>query len=182
MSEEDLINGCRKGNSSSQRLLFERFAGKMLAICLRYSRDRMEAEDHLMEGFMKAFDGLKHFRGGSLEGWLKRIFVNHSISAFRKSKKGPHWISNDDLTEPYLPDGEVQIWESFWSAEELVACIQSLPEGARMVFNLHELEGYSHKEISQMLEIAESNSRAQLARARLTLQKKIKDTKCDGKL
>jgi len=169
-TEAELVEGCLNGNRTTQRLLFERFAGQMMSVCRRYTRDRMEAEDMLQDGFVKAFERISQYRDGSLEGWLKRIFVNTCLSNWRKNK----------LTV-LLQDGNQ--WESIATEEdglqklqanELIALIEELPPGARLIFNLFAIEGYPHTEIAVMLSITEGASRAQLTRARQLLQDKLK--------
>jgi len=154
-----------------QRELFERFAGKMMTICRRYTRDRMEAEDMLQVGFMKAFDRIDQHRGGSLEAWLKKIFINTCLNQWRKSKS-EFWVKDENQMDGILmeDDGLHQL-----QAAELLSLIDSLPSGAKIIFNLFALEGFPHTEIAIMLNITESASRAQLSRARKLLQQQLRN-------
>ncbi len=171
MTEQDLVRGCIQGKRQFQQELFQRYAGKMLAVCLRYARHRMEAEDMLQDAFVKVFEHLGQFQfKGALEGWIRRIVVNTAVKTFdRKSFTheqigiDPNWDSASDL-----PLGDVQLQE-----EDLLNMINQLPDGYRIVFNLYALEGYSHQEIAEMLGIQESTSRSQLVKARKQLQTQL---------
>lgn len=168
---EELIKECRKGNRTFQRILFEQYAGRMLAICKRYCSDVMEAEDMLQIGFVKVFTKIEQYNDGSFEGWLKRIFINTCLTNYKYKKT---FQSLDFVEEPInemAMDGLHNL-----RLEDLKNMIAQLPEGAKVVFNLHAVEGYSHVEISAILGINESTSRAQLTRARQILQKKWKET------
>jgi len=171
VTEQDLVRGCIQGKRQFQQELFQRYAGKMLAVCLRYARHRMEAEDMLQDAFVKVFEHLGQFQfKGALEGWIRRIVVNTAVKTFdRKSFTheqigiDPNWDSASDL-----PLGDVQLQE-----EDLLNMINQLPDGYRIVFNLYALEGYSHQEIAEMLGIQESTSRSQLVKARKQLQTQL---------
>ncbi len=153
-----------------QRALYQQFARTMLGICLRYLKDTMEAEDVLQIGFMKVFEKLDTFKGGSLEGWMKKIFVRESIDQFRRNKRNVFQYSEE-------PDAQsaIDLDDVFgnMAAEEIVNQIKSLPEGCRLVFNLFAVEGYSHKEIAELLSISEGTSKSQYARAKELLKDKI---------
>jgi RNA polymerase sigma-70 factor (ECF subfamily) len=165
-----LIRECVEGKRSAQRELYDRYARKMFGVCLRYSKDYHRAEDLLQEGFIKVFRNLGKFRGdGSFEGWLRRIFVNTAIEHFRKTthlypiNEAIHHSANT-ITNGALENlGE----------KDLLAFIQRLSPGYRTVFNLYAIEGYSHKEVAEMLGISEGTSKSQLARARYILQKAV---------
>lgn len=143
----------------------------MLAVCMRYARHRMEAEDMLQDAFVKVFEHLGQFQfKGALEGWIRRIVVNTAIKAYdRKSFTheqigiDPTWDSASDL-----PLSDMQLQE-----EDLLNLINRLPDGYRIVFNLYAIEGYSHQEIGEMLGIQESTSRSQLVKARKQLQTQL---------
>ena len=170
-TEAELVEGCLKGNRKVQRLLFERFAGQMMSVCRRYTRDRMEAEDMLQVGFVKAFEKIGQHKGGSLEGWLKRIFVNTCLSQWRKNKNSIMVMDANGM------DGIADVEDGLQKlqAEELIERIEELPAGAKLIFNLFAIEGYPHTEIATMLNITEGASRAQLTRARQLLQHKLRN-------
>jgi RNA polymerase sigma-70 factor (ECF subfamily) len=145
----------------------------MFAVCLRYCNDREAAEDVLQEGFVKVFQHLEKFRGeGSFEGWVRRIFINTAVEHFRKSNRLKTDLSLDTVemyAEAYKVSDALEL-------EDLMKFIQKLSPGYRTVFNMYVIEGYSHKEISEMLEISEGTSKSQLARARYLLQKMVIDS------
>jgi RNA polymerase sigma-70 factor (ECF subfamily) len=172
LSEKELIEGCRQGNKACQYELFHRYAGKMLTLCRRYARHQMEAEDWLQDSFVKIFENIHRFREeGSLEGWMKRIVVNTALKHLRKVTFQKEELGSDGLPEPSVaPSAFSQLGE-----EELLKLIANLPEGYRIIFNLHAIEGFSHREIANMLNIEESTSRSQLTKARKMLQKQISD-------
>ncbi|AKP50093.1 RNA polymerase sigma factor [Cyclobacterium amurskyense] len=169
-AEIELIKGCLDGDRKSQRDLYDQFSSKFLSICLRYIKDQDLAQDVLVEGFMKIFQSLNTFRNeGSFEGWMKRIMVRQALQTLRKNKKllmEVDWDDNDHISTPNLVFGNIE-------ADELLKLVASLPVGYRTVFNLYAIEGYSHKEISELLGIAENTSKSQLSRARSLLQKQI---------
>lgn len=171
VSEDELITDCRRGDDSMQRLFFEQFSGRMMSVCRRYSKDKMEAEDMLQIGFMKAFTHLDQHNGGSLEGWLKRIFINTCLSQLKKNRQS---LLVSDLTEMEGIDLEEDGLERL-QAGELMKLIDGLPPGAKVIFNLFAIEGYPHTEIATLLEISESTSRAQLTRARKILQQQLRN-------
>lgn len=168
MNEETLIQACVSGNEKAQFQLFERFAPKMMAVCLRYAENREMAEDVLQESFVKVFKNLKKFTNeGSLEGWIRRIMVNTSLDAIRKNKKRK--LDTQVESVAYLAPQNDYIEESLM-AEDLMLIINKLPEGYRVVFNLYAIEGYSHKEIAETLRISENTSKSQYSRARAYLR------------
>jgi len=147
----------------------------MLAICLRYSKSRDEAEDLVQEGFLKIFHNINTYRKhGSLEGWIKRIMINHALNQYKKNRKIPFAEDVEEINENEIIsfDEEVENIEPV-QPEALLAMIQSLPEGYRMVFNLYVFEGYSHKEIAETMNFSENTSKTQLMKARRQLQKKF---------
>lgn len=171
MDDTQLINGCRKGDRLAQKELYERYSRKMMGVCLRYVNDRETARDLLQDGFVKVFTGMNSYSGiGSFEGWIRKIFVNCALEYLRKSDVLRESIDLDNTAELIQPDSSVI---SDMSAVELMRLVQELPAGFRTVFNLFAIEGYSHKEISDMLNITESTSRSQFTRAKQMLQKKI---------
>ena len=169
-TEAEIIAGCIKGDRRAQLALYNAYSAKMFAVCLRYAADYSAAQDMLQDGFVKVFRNMEKFRNeGSFEGWIRRIFVNTAIEHYRKQ-----------VNLYALHDNTVTGYESYEAGaletlkhEDLVKMIQSLSDGYRTVFNLYIVEGYSHKEIGDMLGISEGTSKSQLARARYLLQKMI---------
>ena len=169
LNEQELIEGCRKGNSSFQKALYERYCRKMMVVCLRYSKTTAEAEDILQEGFVKVFQGIRNFRQESkVETWITRIMVNTALNQQRKKMYLFPMVDVEDLD---LPENEVSISEIHFT--QLLEMIQSLPQGCQIVFNLFAIEGYNHKEIATLLGISEGTSKSQYARARTLLQQKL---------
>jgi RNA polymerase sigma factor (sigma-70 family) len=170
-TEESLIQGCLRAEPKAQRRLYEKYAGRFMAICCRYVSDEMEAEDLLIEGFMKIFERLGQFKNeGSFEGWMRRVMVNECLMYLRTKKRQGYETSYEDiLYEQDASDDQ----SSNLEAEELLKMISQLPTGYRTVFNLYAIEGYAHAEIAEMLGITESTSKSQLSRARVMLQKII---------
>ena len=172
MTEAELLHDCLRERAAAQRELCHRYGGKLFAVCLRYARHRLEAEDFLQDAFVKIFDRLHTFRGqGSLEGWMRRITVNVCIKHYRR-----HAFQKESLGLDHRPDaGYDPKVIARMSADELMDLVRALPDGYRMVFNLYAVEGYSHKEIAQELGISESTSRTQLLKARKTLQRQVEE-------
>src|SRR5687767_11917111 len=169
LGEQELIDGCRKGDRSFQRALYDRFSRKMLVVCLRYSKSSAEAEDILQEGFVKVFQGIKDFRQESkLETWITRIMVNTALNLQRKKL---YLFPMVDVEELDLPQEELSVSSIHFM--QLLEMIQSLPQGCQIVFNLFAIEGYNHKEIAELLKISEGTSKSQYARARSLLQQKL---------
>ncbi len=169
-TEKDLIKACLQGDRIAQRDIFNMYAGKMMAVCLRYSRHKQEAEDILQDSFVKVFTYMKDYEHvGSFEGWIRKIIINTAIK--NNTKKS---VSHEDIgLENVKEDSAGPEIFSLLSEEELVKLISSLPDGYKMVFNLFAIEGYTHKEISELLNIEESTSRSQLVKARRILQDKV---------
>ncbi len=167
---KDIINECASGNVRAQEKLYRMFAPKMFGVCLRYAKDRTEAEDNLQDGFVKVFLNLKNFRHeGSFEGWLRRIMVNVSLGKFRKQ----HILQPVDDMGKYE---DIQVSDDILAkigAEELLELVQQLPPRYRMVFNLFVMEGMNHEEISEAMKISKGTSKSNLARARDILKRKV---------
>ncbi len=143
----------------------------MLGVCMRYANSTFEAEDMLQMGFIKVFGHMESYRGeGSFEGWIRRIMVNTAIETYRRNQRAGHAVeldaSYDDEQHTFAMDR--------LECEDLLRVIRALPEGYRMVFNMYALEGYSHKEIAEALQISEGASKSQLSRARTWLKERIK--------
>lgn len=154
-----------------QSKLYKMFAPKMYGLCLRYTTNSHDAQDILQEGFVKVFENLDKFRWkGSFEGWMKRIFVNLALDKYRSKMS---LLSLEDASETIeLSNGELNALDSI-SEKEILGLIRQLPDQYRIVFNLYVIEGYSHKELSDMLNIAESTSRSNLARAKIILKETL---------
>lgn len=171
--DEELIQACIEGKRYAQKVLYDRYYSLMYAICVRYTGNKEEAEDVLIEGFIKIFSKIKEFRNeGSFEGWLKRIIINTAINNFRynSKKKYLNVIDNEKTVE--VKD-DIDIFKKNYSAEYLIKLIQQLPDGYRIIFNMYEIEGYSHKEIANELGITVSTSKTQLFHAKRILKNKI---------
>jgi RNA polymerase sigma factor (sigma-70 family) len=171
LDSQELIRLCLLESQDGQKLLYEKYVAAMARLCLRYIRDEDEVQDILVEGFMKVFNSLKklEYRDEySLEAWIRKIMVNECLMRLRKKKKILFIDYSDVKTEPVQPgiDG--------LEAAEIIDLIQTLPEGYRTIFNLYVIDGYSHKEISELLGISESASRSQLTHARNKLKKLLK--------
>jgi RNA polymerase sigma factor (sigma-70 family) len=168
ISEQDLIEGCKKGNHSAFETLYTKYAKKMMAIALRYCNTTFEAEDLVQETFIKVFEKISTFDNkGSFEGWVKRVLVNNSINHFHKTSKERTF---EDVSEIELPDDSVGNIYSKISNEELLEVLKTLPYGYRTVFNLYVIEGYNHKEIGEICTISEGTSKSQLAKAKAMLK------------
>lgn len=173
MNEKDLVSGCQRGDNASRRYLYENYAQRMMGICFRYTGDLQASEDLLHDGFIKIFESFSSFqyRGeGSLKAWMSRVFANIALEHLRKNS----------LKEPI----SLEEWQETESVSErdfetipndvLMSFITELPDGYRTVFNLNTFEEMSHKEIADLLQINESSSRSQLARAKSILAGKVK--------
>lgn len=167
-TEEALIKECISGKRKAQKELYTRYADLMLAICLRYVTERLEAEDLMIQGFAKVFDKMNQYKfEGSFEGWMKRVFVNECLMYLRKQK---FYMTPIETAERE----NVSTWENTsLETKDLLQLIQELPTGYRTVFNLYAIEGYSHKEIAEQLEISEGTSKSQLSKARAMLQRQL---------
>lgn len=180
VSETDLIQGCIIEDRQMQELLYKKFSSKMYGVCLRYSGNTEDANDLLQEGFIKIFKNLTKFRGeGSFEGWMRRIFVNTSIEHFRKKVK---LYNVTEVQENTIEDYDLTILDTL-AEKDIISLVNELSPGYKTVFNMHVVEGYSHKEIAGILGINEGTSKSQLARAKgvlkKTLEKKLNKTSND---
>lgn len=170
-AEAEIIAGCRLGKASAQEQLYQLYARRMMAICMRYTTSRFEAEDIFHEAFVKVFNNIGNFKGeGSFEGWMRRIFVNTAINHFNKNRKFQKTIDYSTVEE-VLPATEDIISEM--SGKEISQLIDQLPHGYKLIFNLFVVEGYAHQEIGEMLQISEGTSKSQLSKAKAYLKKLI---------
>ncbi|WP_411029455.1 RNA polymerase sigma factor [Spongiimicrobium sp. 3-5] len=170
MSLEELINSCQKGNRKAQEQLYRRYSSILFGICLKYSRNKTEAEDNLHDSFMTIFDKIDQFKfKGSFEGWIKRITVNTVLQKYRK--EDPLTLVSENIQEESEVDSEFQEI----SLATLLGYIQELPNKYRLTFNLYVLDGHSHKEIGELLGTSLGTSKSNLARARTILREKIEN-------
>lgn len=170
LPDVEIIEGCLRGKPAAQEMLYKKYSGLMMAICKRYAYTTFEAEDIFQEAFIRVFKSLDTYKGqGSFEGWMRQIFVNTALNHYHRNKKFYFHEETDDhhleISDPN-PDAIADL-----SAEDLTRLIASLPEGYRLVFNLYVIEGYSHKEISDLLNISEGTSKSQLFKAKAILKK-----------
>jgi RNA polymerase sigma-70 factor (ECF subfamily) len=170
LSEQELIDGCAHGDRTAQKALYERYCRKMLVLCQRYAKTSFEAEDILQEGFIKIFASIKSFRKEStLSTWITRIMINTALNAQRQKL---YLLPMLDVVDANLSESE-EVSLSAFHLSELISMVQSLPDGCRVVFNLFAIEGFSHKEIGEMLGISEGTSKSQHYRAKVLLQAKL---------
>ncbi|MBJ6108820.1 sigma-70 family RNA polymerase sigma factor [Hymenobacter sp. BT523] len=169
-TEAELIDGCLRGRQLAQKLLYDKYAGKMMAVCLRYAQTTFEAEDVLQEGFLTVFRTLASFRRECpLEFWIRRIMIN---AALRQHRRNASLVAVSDGEYPETLSSE-EFTLSNYNFQELLAMVQELAPRYRMVFNLYAIEGYTHKEIGELLGITEGTSKSQYSRARVILQTKL---------
>lgn len=168
MTEEAILHGCLHNDSNAQRELYSRYSPKMLSVCYRFAHNREDAEDMLQEGFIKVFGQIHTFQNkGAFEGWIRRIIVHTCINNLKKNKKFNESVDIIHATTIQVREESVP---SIVQAKQVVECIRLLPIGYRTVLNLYAIEGYSHKEIADVLDIEESTSRSQYTRAKQMLE------------
>ena len=168
MTEEAILKGCLNNNPVAQRELYNKYSAKMLAVCYRYGHNREDAEDMLQEGFIKVFLQIHTFENrGAFEGWIRRIIVHTCINILKKNKKFNESVDIIYATGIQIREESVP---AIVQAKQVVECIRLLPIGYRTVLNLYAVEGYSHREIADMLDIEESTSRSQYTRAKAMLE------------
>jgi RNA polymerase sigma-70 factor (ECF subfamily) len=166
---QDIIKGCCKNNTKAQEELYRQYKGVLYSLCLKYCRNEAEAEDNLHNAFIEIFTGIGHYKGnGSFEGWMKRITINKAIDSYKKTAQLL------PIKQDFGEDTEVSDSEMNLSADAILALVQQLPDQYRLVFCLYELDDYPHREIAQLLDIAESTSKSNLHRAKAILKEKIK--------
>ena len=167
MSLEQIIADCKKNHPKAQEQLYKLFAKKFFGVCLKYSRNYEDAQDNLQDGFIIIFKKIEQFSGkGSFEGWAKRILINNALLRFKD-------IRFLEILDDNIADVELEIDDETISLDYLLQIIQELPDQYRIVFSLYVLDGYSHKEISEMLHISTGTTKSNLFRARLILKEKI---------
>ena len=173
---EDILKGCKEQNEKSKDLLYSRYSSLFFAICLRYLKDRDDAQDVLHDSFIKILDKINSFSGeGSFEGWMKRILVNNCLHYLKDKKKvlkieNELWVEREDPVFEVVLEEEMDI-----DPAVLMGMIQKLPVGYRTVFNMFVIDGFDHKAIAEKLNISEGTSRSQLLKARRYLKDKLID-------
>ena len=169
---EEILKGCKKGDTRSQEALYKHYSRLMFAVCIRYSDNRQTAEDLLQEGFIKVFHAIKEFReDGSLEGWIRKIMLRTSLEHFRKKV---NFFALSPIESAGTSPMDEQILSSL-ASNEILETMNRLPQGYRTVLNLYCVEGYSHKEIADLLGISEGTSKSQLSRAREIMKDLLKE-------
>ncbi|NMH89262.1 RNA polymerase sigma factor [Flavivirga algicola] len=172
MSLNQLIENCKIDDTKAQGELYKLFSSKLFSVCLKYSRNHAEAEDNLQDAFLTIFKKIGQYKNkGSFEGWLKRITINTVLQRYRNEKVF------DIINENIIEDVELEVDEDIVSIDYLLQIIQELPDRYRLVFNLYVLDGYSHKDIAEMLGINIGTSKSNLARARQSLKETIENYK-----
>jgi RNA polymerase sigma-70 factor (ECF subfamily) len=168
MTEQSIIAGCTNNDAASQRELYNKYSPKMLSVSYRFAQNREDAEDILQEAFIKIFSQIHTFQNkGAFEGWIRRIVVHTCINFLKKNKKFSENVDIANATTVFVKE---ETMPSIMQAKQVVECIKILPIGYRTVLNLYAIEGFSHKEISNMLDIEESTSRSQYTRAKAMLE------------
>lgn len=172
--EEEIVKGCQNNERKYQEILYRRYSRKMYGICMSYAGNRELAQDMLHDAFLKIFRTIDSFKlEGSLEGWIRRVVSNTAIDLLRKKQRLNQYI-NEDMEEP-LTTVKPGV-HSYLATKEILHLVSHLPDGARAIFNLFALEGFSHKEIAEQLQISEGTSKSQYNRARNLLKDWIEDT------
>ena len=176
---KELIKKCKRNNREAQSKLFELYKDKLFVLCLKYCRNYQEAEDNLQESFIAIFEGISKYKfEGSFEGWMKRIVINKAIDRNRKIRHLDVPIKEEILADTLVWEYEIKEID----LDKLLSIVQSLPNQYRLVFNLFELDNYSHKEIANMLAISESTSKSNLHRAKILLKQKLTSENCIKKI
>jgi len=177
LSLEQLIENCKSNDTKAQSELYKLFSSKLFTVCLKYSRNYVEAEDNLQDAFLTIFKKIEQYENkGSFEGWLKRVTINTVLQQYRNEKVF------DIISETIVDEVEIEVDEDDLSIDYLLKIIQELPDRYRLVFNMYVLDGYSHKDIAEMLGINIGTSKSNLARARQILKQTIEDYKTTQRL
>lgn len=177
MDLEQLINDCKKNNIKAQEQLYRQYSSKLFSVCLKYSRNYVEAQDHLQDGFLLIFEKINQYSfKGSFDGWLKRVIVNNILQHYRSA------TFLNLVNEPIEDVVEVEIETEHIEIEYLMKIIQDLPDRYRLVFNLNVIDGYSHQEIADLLKISIGTSKSNLSRAKMILKEKIENSRGTNKI
>lgn len=179
LSDDQIVEGCKKGKRHAYSALYEKYAAVLLGVCYRYTNSKMEAEDVLQEGFVKVFNNIDSFESrGSFEGWLRRLMVNTAINHYkanRKNRMHDIGLNSKEVVKKHENEDESIEIEGVLPQAELIKMIQNLPDGYRVVFNMHVIEGLKHDEIAEELNISVNTSKSQLFKARRWLRQKIEE-------
>lgn len=168
ISDLELIRRCSEGEPRAQELLYKRYFSFAMSVCLRYTRDQYEAMEIVNDSYMKVLDNIDAFdNSGSFRSWYGRILINSAIDNYRRKSKHLSQLPISDLETTHEQEPEIS---SVLSANEILSLFNLLPDNYRVTFNLYEIEGYSHEEIGQMLDISTSTSRSNLSRAKKMLR------------
>ncbi|KQC32295.1 RNA polymerase sigma-70 factor [Nonlabens sp. YIK11] len=169
MVQQQILEGCRKGDRKAQRALYDQYAASLYGCCLKYASNEQEAQDILQDSFITIFEKIQQFKNeGSLEGWCKRIAINTALQRYRGAKV--YLLEDEQQLVEEVP--VVEYMEQL-GLEDLLAMVQQLPDRYRMVFSLYALDGFSHQEIAELMDIREGTSKSNLSRARVSLQQMI---------
>lgn len=170
-NEELLIKECLKNNRNAQKQLYDKYASKLMGVCVRYTNAKEDAEDVLIEGFTTIFQKLSMYKGdGSFEGWMKRIMINTAISHFRLNSK---YRFHQDIEEVHQEIEHQETVIEKMETQRIMKLVNSMPEGYRMIFNLYAVEGFTHREIAEQLGLSEGTSKSQFSKARKWLQSRL---------
>jgi RNA polymerase sigma factor (sigma-70 family) len=172
MSDQKIIELCAKHDRKAQQVLYDTYSRLLLGVCLRYARDKAEAEDILQDSFLKIFFNIQEFKGsGSFIGWLRKVTVNTAITHYHKNLKFRYHMEIEEFES--VETGVISFEEDFYTSDELFKVLNELPAGYRMIFNLYAVEGYKHKEIAEMLGIDTNTSKSQYSRAKAVIRDKL---------
>ncbi|HOU95889.1 MAG TPA: sigma-70 family RNA polymerase sigma factor [Bacteroidales bacterium] len=172
LSDVEIIEGCSRHERKAQQMLYDRYSRLLLGVCMRYASDKAEAEDMLQETFLKIFFNIKDYSGtGSFIGWIRKIAVNTAITSYHKNLKHRYNIDIEEYVS--IETGAESFEEDMFTADELIRVLNELSPGYRMVFNLYAIEGYKHKEISEMLGIDINTSKSQYSRAKAAIRERL---------
>ena len=172
MSDRQIIDGCARHEKKAQQVLYDKYSRLLLGVCMRYAGDKAEAEDILQDSFLKIFFNIKDYSGtGSFVGWLRKVAVNTAITHYHKNLKFRYHVDIEEYVS--AETGVTSFEEDYFTSDELFKVLNELPKGYRMIFNLYAVEGYKHKEISEMLGIDTNTSKSQYSRAKAVLRDKL---------
>lgn len=172
MTERELIEKCKQKDPLAQQALYDKYCRRFKGVCLRYANYELEADDMLQDSFIKIFEKISTYNySGSFEGWMRRIVVNTALDHIKRNKK---YASDIDFEQVDFYRRVHSLIVEKMEAKELLKIIATIPQGYRTVFNLYAIEGYSHKEIAEMLGITESTSKSQYSRAKQYIQEILK--------
>jgi len=176
VTEEELIKACQREERRAQKLLYDRFAPRMMGVCRRYVKTAEDAEDVLIEAFFKVLTNIQQFKGsGSFEGWIRRIVVNEALMFLRKRHNFNMTVEISNIDIKAAPKVVDEL-----AAQDILDLLEQLPTGYRTIFNLYVLEGYKHREIAEMLGISINTSKSQLILAKKRLRSLLSDTGYPG--